>query len=97
MTWDGLQTKKSYPDFVGLFDSLTDNDVCWTPYTPNVIASHGLSSLCRRDSGYWMTRKVLVWDISVEDYAVRRVMRQFGLYQESPLPRAPTVSSKVHE
>ena len=32
-----------------------------------------------------MTRKPLVFDVQVEEYAVHRVMRQFGLYQEWPL------------
>nr|TKW14656.1 hypothetical protein SEVIR_5G180900v2 [Setaria viridis] len=33
-----------------------------------------------------MTRRSVVYDIHVKDYAVHRVMRQFGLYQDSPLP-----------
>jgi hypothetical protein len=32
----------------------------------------------------------------VEEYAVHRVMRQFGLYQESPLPVVHTVPRVVH-
>jgi hypothetical protein len=40
----------------------------------------GLSSLCSRDQAYWMTLRRLVFDVYVEEYAVHRVMRQFGLF-----------------
>ena len=52
--------RKSYPDFVGQFDTLVDADVRWTPFTTADIytrALSGLSSLCLRDQEYWMTRK----------------------------------------
>jgi hypothetical protein len=78
---------------------MTDNEVRWTPYTAEAIAArapHGLSSLCFRDQWYWMTRTPLVYDVQVEEYHVRRVMRQFGLYQESPLPVVHTVSPSTH-
>ena len=32
-SWVGVQVRKSYPDFVGQFDSLVDKDVRWTPFT----------------------------------------------------------------
>jgi hypothetical protein len=38
-----------------------------------------------RDQAYWMTRRRLVFDVYVEEYAVHRVMRQFGLFQEAPV------------
>ncbi|CAN6243884.1 unnamed protein product [Urochloa humidicola] len=98
-SWVGVQTKKSYPDFVGQFDTLVDTDVRWTPYTVVDIhdrAPQGLSSLCLRDKEYWMTRKQLVYDIHVEDYVVHRVMRQFHRYQESPVPVTNSVPSHVH-
>lgn len=78
-----MQTKKSYSDFVGQFDALVDTGVRWRPYTIEEVqarAPHGLSSLCYRDMEYWRTTRPLVYDIHVEDYAVHRVMRQFGLY-----------------
>jgi hypothetical protein len=46
------KTKRAYKDFVGQFDSLTDEDVGWTSYTKEAITAHapqGLSSLCFRD------------------------------------------------
>ncbi|XP_022680949.1 uncharacterized protein LOC111256730 [Setaria italica] len=87
--WVGVQTKKSYPDFVGLFDALVDTNLRWRPYNFKEVqarAPHGLSSLCHRDMEYWRTMRPLVYDIHIEDYAVHRVMRQFALYQYSPLP-----------
>ncbi|CAN6234847.1 unnamed protein product [Urochloa humidicola] len=43
-----------------------------------------------------MTRKPLVYDIHVEEYAVHRVLRQFHKYQESPLPVRHIVPQSVH-
>ncbi|KAF8701353.1 hypothetical protein HU200_033683 [Digitaria exilis] len=87
--WCLRKTKKSYPDFVSQFDALVETDVRWTPYSPADIAARapqGLSSLCLRDQEYWMTRKPIVYDIHVEEYHVHRVMRQFGLHQDFPVP-----------
>ncbi|CAO2150709.1 unnamed protein product [Urochloa humidicola] len=98
-SWVGVRTKKSYPDFVGMFDALVDADVRWTPYSAADIgarAPQGLSSLCLRDQEFWMTRKPLVYDIHVEEYAVHRVLRQFNRYQESPLPVTHSVPQSVH-
>jgi hypothetical protein len=39
----------------------------------------------------------LVCDIYVEEYHVHRVMRQFGLCKEFPLPVVHTVDRVVHE
>ena len=97
--WAHVQTKKSYPDFVAQFDALTDDDVRWTPYDADDVyerAPAGLSSLCFRDMAYWTTRKALVFDVHVEEYAVHRVMRQFRRLQASPLPVVHTVPAHVH-
>jgi hypothetical protein len=48
-TWVGKQTKKSYKDFVGQIDMMTDEQVRWTSYSQASIdsrAPQGLSSLC---------------------------------------------------
>jgi hypothetical protein len=37
-----------------------------------------------------------VFDMYVEEYVVHRVMRQFGLYQELPLPVVHTVPRAAH-
>jgi hypothetical protein len=69
------------------------------PYSEEAIAARapqGLSSLCFRDQHYWKTKTPLVFDMYVEEYAVHRVMRQFVLYQESPLPVVHTVPRVVH-
>lgn len=84
-----MQTRKSYPDFVGQFDVLRDDEVRWEPYSQEAVdsrAPEGLSPLCVRDAEYWRTRSPLVFDIYVEEHAVHRVLRQFGLFQEIVVP-----------
>jgi hypothetical protein len=97
--WAHVQNRRSYLSFVAEFDDLKDDDVRWTPYSHDKVlqrAPFGLSSLCFRDRDYWLTRKPLVFDIFVEEHAVHRVLRQFGLYQASPLPVVHTVPANVH-
>jgi hypothetical protein len=43
-----------------------------------------------------MTKTPLVFDMYMEEYAVHRVLRQFGLYQESPLPVVHNVPHGAH-
>ena len=98
-SWVGVQTRKSYPDFMGQFDALVDADVRWTPYTAVDIyarAPSGFSSLCLRDHEYWMTRKPILYDIHIEEYHVNRVMRQFGVYQQTPVRMVHSVEPYVH-
>ena len=98
-SWVGVQTRKSYPDFMGQFDALVDADVRWTPYTAVDIygrAPSGLSSLCLRDHEYRMTRKPILYDIHIEEYHVNRVMRQFGVYQQTPVLIVHSVEPHVH-
>jgi hypothetical protein len=69
--------KRAYKDFVGQFDSLTNEDIKWTPYTEEAITTHapqGLSSLCFRDQHYWKMKMPLAYDMYVEEYTVHRVM-----------------------
>jgi hypothetical protein len=44
-----------------------------------------------------MTKTPLVHDMYVKEYHVERVMRQFGLYQVSPVPVAHTVDPSMHQ
>jgi hypothetical protein len=44
-----------------------------------------------------MTRRRLVFDVYVEEYAVHRVMRQFGLFQAALVPAAPRLSPTAHK
>jgi hypothetical protein len=49
------QTNRAYKDFVGQFDTLTDVDVRWMPYSEEAVAARtpqGLSTLCFRDHQY---------------------------------------------
>jgi hypothetical protein len=43
-----------------------------------------------------MTTKPLVFDMYVEEYTTHRVLRQFGRYQEWPVPVVHTVPSSHH-
>jgi hypothetical protein len=95
----GEQLKKAYKDFVGQINRMVDAQVQWTPYAPAMVAagaSQGLSSLCSRDQTYWMTRRRLVFDLYVKDYAVHQVMRQFDLFRESPVPATPHLPPTAH-
>ena len=84
---------------MGQFDALVDMDMRWTPYTAADIyarAPSGLSSLCLRDHEYWMTRKPIPYDIHVEEYHVNRVMRQFGVCQQTLILIVHSVEPHVH-
>jgi hypothetical protein len=43
-----------------------------------------------------MTRRRLVFDVYIEEYVVHRVMRQFDLFQEAPIPAAPRLPHTSH-
>lgn len=78
---------------------LDERLVIWEPYTEETINSRypgGISNLCTRDGAYWMTKSKIIFDISVEEMAQQRVMRQFGLRQSvSPTPSDP-IPERVH-
>jgi hypothetical protein len=98
--WAGEQPKKAYRDFVGQIYRMVDAQVRRTPYAPAIVAARApqrLSSLCSRDQAYWLTRRRLVFDVYVEEYAVHRVMRQFGLFQSAPVPAAPRLPPSAHK
>jgi hypothetical protein len=80
-------------------DNLTDHEVIWQPFTDALVivcAPQGLSFLCFRDCDFWMTKTPLIHDMYIEEYHVERVLRQFGLYQASPVPVTHTVDLSVH-
>jgi hypothetical protein len=79
---------------------MVDAQVRWTPYAPAIVAArapHGLSSLCSRDQAYWLTWRRLVFYVYAEEYAVHRVMRQFGLFQAALVPAAPRLPHSAHK
>jgi hypothetical protein len=97
--WAGEQAKKAYKDFVGQIDRMVDAQVRWTSYAPAMVVARppkGLSSLCSRDQAYWMTRRRLVYDVYVEEYAIHRVMWQFSLFQSLQVPVAPRLPPTAH-
>jgi hypothetical protein len=44
-----------------------------------------------------MTKTLLIHDMYVDEYHVQRVMRQFSLYQASPVSVAHTIDPFVHQ
>lgn len=82
------------------FDQLQDHQVIWEPYRPDRVQARypgGISSLCRRDENYWMTRARIVFDVTVEEMAQQRVMRQFGKRQlPDPPTRLPLLPPHIH-
>ncbi|WVZ71416.1 hypothetical protein U9M48_020007 [Paspalum notatum var. saurae] len=90
-TWANEQARRTYPNFVAELDRLKADDVVWEPYSPQAVATrapYGLSSWCTSNSGLWLTKTCLVYDIYVESHCPDRVMRQFGYQQPFPVPRA---------
>ena len=82
------------------FDSLHKDQVIWEPYSHQAILSRcpaGISGFCTRDRHYWMTKAKLVFDVTVEEMALHRVMRQFGLCQEPDIPVIPHLPDHVHK
>uniref|UniRef100_A0A0E0M6K5 Aminotransferase-like plant mobile domain-containing protein n=1 Tax=Oryza punctata TaxID=4537 RepID=A0A0E0M6K5_ORYPU len=97
--WARIQVHNVYEYFTESFESLRENEVRWTPYTneeANLRAPNGVSILCYRDEAYWMTRKILVYDIFVEGYNVQRLMHQMGLYQQVPVPTGLHLLPDMH-
>jgi hypothetical protein len=86
--------KNCYPSFTAQFDQLVEEQVIWEPYTEETINARypgGISAMCTRDRAYWMTKSKIIFDVSVEEMAQHRVMRQFGWRQmaEPPAMDAP--------
>ncbi|WVZ98834.1 hypothetical protein U9M48_044212 [Paspalum notatum var. saurae] len=71
------------------FDVLRDDEVRWEPYSREAVdsrAPEGLVTAVRTRREYRRTRSPPVFDIYVEEHAVHRVLRQFGLFQEIVVP-----------
>uniref|UniRef100_A0A0D3H2W2 Aminotransferase-like plant mobile domain-containing protein n=1 Tax=Oryza barthii TaxID=65489 RepID=A0A0D3H2W2_9ORYZ len=80
--WANVQVRSAYEYFTEAFDLLKEDNVQWCPYTDEETqrrAPNGLSTLCLRDSSYWLTKKMLVYDIAIEAYSPQRVMRLWPL------------------
>uniref|UniRef100_A0A8I6WPQ9 Aminotransferase-like plant mobile domain-containing protein n=1 Tax=Hordeum vulgare subsp. vulgare TaxID=112509 RepID=A0A8I6WPQ9_HORVV len=88
LTWV-KNTRRSYPEFVRAWDAIHDLEVTWVLD----LVRPETFSLCTRDSELWLTKTSLVCDVITEEYCPHRVMRQFGLYQSSPLPLSNKISS----
>ena len=72
------QVRGCYPSFTVQFDSLHEDQVIWEPYSDENISHRypfGISYLCTRDRHYWMTKANVVFDMTVEEMALHRVMR----------------------
>ncbi|XP_024315623.1 serine/threonine-protein phosphatase 7 long form homolog [Brachypodium distachyon] len=78
------QVRNYYPSFNEQFDVLHSEAVVREPYTQDAIDDRypdGMSMVCTRDYDYWMTKSKIIFDVSVEEMAQQRVMRQFGARQ----------------
>ena len=95
-----VQVKNCYPSFTEQFDTLDATQVIWEPYTQDFIDIRypgGISDWCTRDRAYWMTQSKIIFDLSVEEMAQQRVMRQFGWRQMEDPPHAdPPLQQHVH-
>ena len=99
--WAGVQVRSTYEVFTEQFDHLRLEFVNWEPYTQMAIYQRsgglGISDSCYADQDYWMTWKKLIFDVFVEDYAVHRVMRQFGRRQQVPVPLGNLVPRVIYK
>ncbi|KAH0765353.1 hypothetical protein KY285_001224 [Solanum tuberosum] len=77
-------TKHVLKVFRDAFDSMTEDQFIWEPYSDELIES--LPDYCRIGRDIWRVRApIFCWDV-VEVYLPDRVMRQFGLKQMIPTP-----------
>ncbi|OEL20765.1 Serine/threonine-protein phosphatase 7 long form-like protein [Dichanthelium oligosanthes] len=65
-------------------DSISDCQITWDPYTPNLIA--GLPAICTFGSTVWLSRTPLICFQIVEMHVPDRVLLQFGMLQHIPDP-----------
>ena len=89
----------SYVFYSESIDTLRFGSVNWNPYTSDKLqqrAPGGLSSLCTRDQKFWLTKRNLIYDVFVEEYAPRRFMRQFNLEKRIPPPLENPVPQEIH-
>ncbi|XBH54869.1 hypothetical protein VPH35_077082 [Triticum aestivum] len=101
--WTNSQFKKEkqvgYDSYSQSIDIFRPCWVNWNPYTRDKLqqrAPGGLSSLCTRDRKFWLTKRNLIYDIYVEEYAPQRFMRQFDLEQRVPPPLGNPVPEEIH-
>ena len=81
------------------FDLLDDRSVIWEPYTTAAAEGRfpgGISTLCTRDQEYWLTQAKIIFDVSVEEMAQQRVMRQFGFRQLVDPPPSVPLPAHLH-
>ena len=95
------QVRNCYPALNEQFNVLHIEQVIWEPYTQDAVHGKypdGILIICTRDRAYWMTKSKIIFDISVEEMAQQRVMRQFGRQQQvHPPPTEHPVPSIVHK
>lgn len=76
-----------------MFDSLTEKNFMWAPYSMDVNAS--LPPVCIQDTRLWTTQvSLLLWHIDGH-HLPHKVMRQFGLTQEV-LPMVVNIGVAIH-
>uniref|UniRef100_A0A0E0B856 C2H2-type domain-containing protein n=1 Tax=Oryza glumipatula TaxID=40148 RepID=A0A0E0B856_9ORYZ len=69
------KVRSVYEYFTEAFDLLKEDNVQWCPYMEEETqrrAPANLNTLYLRDSSYWLTKKMIVYDIAVEVYNLQR-------------------------
>ncbi|XP_042515484.1 serine/threonine-protein phosphatase 7 long form homolog isoform X2 [Macadamia integrifolia] len=73
-------------------DHLTDDQVIWQPYAPEILAA--LPEICRSDQDVWRTIAPLICFDIVEWHLPQRVLRQFGL--QNTIPENANIDQGLH-
>lgn len=103
--WDNTEpfhgeSKECYMRYISQLDALTPEKVTWEPYgEPGSIARHILFRVnpkCLEEAHLWRMTCPLICFYAVEYHLPDRVMRQFGLFQETPPPWKDT-RIELHE
>ncbi|KAM0902127.1 hypothetical protein ACQ4PT_019507 [Festuca glaucescens] len=103
--WDNTEpfhgeSEECYMRYTSQLDALTLEKVTWEPYgEPGSIGRHILFRLnpkCLEEAHLWRMNCPLICFYAVEYHLPDRVMRQFGLFQETPPPWKDT-RKELHE
>uniref|UniRef100_A0ACD6AKC4 Uncharacterized protein n=1 Tax=Avena sativa TaxID=4498 RepID=A0ACD6AKC4_AVESA len=99
--WDNTEvfhgeSEECYLRYTNQIDLLTPEKVEWEPYGTRGNVGTGvwfqadLNRKCMQEAHLWRIRAPLICVYAVEFHLPQRVMRQFGLFQETPPPYKDT-------
>uniref|UniRef100_A0ACD5ZDG0 Uncharacterized protein n=1 Tax=Avena sativa TaxID=4498 RepID=A0ACD5ZDG0_AVESA len=104
--WDNTEvfhgeSEECYLRYTNQLDLLTPEKVEWEPYGTRGNVGTGvwfqadLNRKCMQEAHLWRIRASLICVYAIEFHLPQRVMRQFGLFQETPPPYKDT-STALH-